>query len=247
MTRDPEPAADDSAVRSSILLAHSSDLHLASDYRPDEDLERLRKVIDAARLAGADALLLAGDIFDHNRVKLDLIDNVGRALNDAGMPIIILPGNHDCLAPGSVYRRGGLGEVPNVEVLGITVNETAELPVLDLEVWGRPHLDHVDMSPLADPRPRGSSRWTVTMAHGHWVSGPQDHHRSWLIHQEELHQLQTDYLALGHWDLATPIGDGTLPAYYSGSPDLAKTINLIRLGDDVVVTRYPLLQDTSAP
>ncbi len=244
MTNDSAPASRNQSgrpPRASILLAHSSDLHLASDYHPTEDLERLGSVINAARLAGADALLLAGDIFDHNRVKLDLIDRVGRALNDAAMPVIILPGNHDCLAPGSVYRRGGLGEVTNVEVLGITVDETALLPDLDLEVWGRPHLDHVDMSPLADPRPRSGTRWTVTMAHGHWVSGPQDHHRSWLIYQEELNQLETDYLALGHWDLATPIGNGGLPAYYSGSPDLAKTINLIRLGDTVTVSRSPII------
>ncbi len=95
--------------RSSIVIAHSSDLHLASDYRPDEDLSRLRQVLSAARAEGADALLLAGDIFDHNRVKLEFIDSVGRVLNDAGLPVVILPGNHDCLAAGSVYRRGGLG------------------------------------------------------------------------------------------------------------------------------------------
>lgn len=233
-------AANGGKGRDSILLAHSSDLHLASDYRPEADLVRLQSVLDAAKQAGADALLLAGDIFDHNRVKLELIDRVGRAIDDAGLPVIILPGNHDCLAAGSVYRRGGLGEVPNVEVLGITVNETAELPDLDLEVWGRPHLDHVDMSPLADPRPRGPARWSIAMAHGHFVRGSQDLHRSWLIHEEDLEQLQTDYLALGHWDLATQIGNGTLPAYYSGSPDLAKTINLVRLGEMVEVRRIPL-------
>jgi DNA repair exonuclease SbcCD nuclease subunit len=242
MADDPvaDPGRETSHRRESILLAHSSDLHLASDYRPAEDLDRLQQVLETARAADAQVLLLAGDIFDHNRVKLDLIDAVGRALHDAGMPVIILPGNHDCLAPGSVYRRGGLGEVPNVHVLGVTVGETATVVDLDLEVWGRPHLDHVDMSPLADPRPRGAARWTVTMAHGHWVSGPQDHHRSWLIHQEELDQLQTDYLALGHWDLATRVGHGELPAYYSGSPDLAKTINLIRLGNEVTVERRSL-------
>jgi DNA repair exonuclease SbcCD nuclease subunit len=244
MTRETRPAGEPSGAtnsRASILLAHSSDLHLASDYRPGEDIERLRRVVETASQAGAGALLLAGDIFDHNRVKLSLIDEVGRTLHDAGLPVIVLPGNHDCLAPGSVYRRGGLGEVPNVEVLGITVDEAVRLPELDLEVWGRPHLDHVDMSPLADPRPRSGTRWSVAMAHGHWVSGPQDHHRSWLIHQEELHALQADYLALGHWDLATPVGDGTLPAYYSGSPDLAKTVNLIRLGDTIEVVRRPLV------
>ena len=241
MTSDTPPEAN--GRRAAILLAHSSDLHLASEARPETDLARLGSVLAAARAAGADALLLAGDIFDHNRVKLGLIDDVGRALHDAGLPVIILPGNHDCLAAGSVYRRGGLGEVPNVEVLGITVAEAVTLPDLDLEVWGRPHLDHVDMSPLADARPRGGARWTVAMAHGHWVSGPQDHHRSWLIHQDELHALQADYLALGHWDLATKIGAGDLPAYYSGSPDLARTINIVRLGDATEVTRLPLVSE----
>jgi len=38
------------------------------------------------------------------------------------------------------------------------------------------------------------------------------------------------------------VGDGTVPAYYSGSPDLAKTVNLIRLTvtGDVLVSREPL-------
>jgi len=35
------------------------------------------------------------------------------------------------------------------------------------------------------------------------------------------------------------VGDGTIPAYYSGSPDWAKTVNLVRLtaNGDVAVTR----------
>ena len=240
-----EPATTGGANGSTppdLVLAHSSDLHIASDVRPDEDLARLRAVLRAAQRENAAALLLAGDIFDHNRVKLSLIDEVGRALNDAGLPIVILPGNHDCLAPGSVYRRGGLGEVPNVEVLGITVDETLALPTLDLEIWGRAHPDHVDMAPLRDVPARGPSRYRIAMAHGHWVSGPHDSHRSWLIHQEELHALEADYLALGHWDVAQPIGDGVLPAYYSGSPDLARTINVIRLapGQPIDVSRAPL-------
>jgi hypothetical protein len=80
------------------------------------------------------------------------------------------------------------------------------------------------------------------MAHGHWVSGPHDSHRSWLIHQDELHALEADYLALGHWDVAQPVGDGVLPAYYSGSPDLARTINVIRLSSarPIEVSRAPL-------
>jgi hypothetical protein len=54
-----------------------------------------------------------------------------------------------------------------------------------------------------------------------------------------------DYLALGHCDRPERVGDGTVPAYYSGSPDLARTVNLIRLTADgeVLVTREPLRWD----
>ncbi len=229
------------AARSDLVLVHSSDLHLGADSRV-RDLPGLRLVLDAARTLGADVVLLAGDVFDHNRVPLSMIDDAARLLDDAGLPVVILPGNHDCLAPTSVYRRGGLADPANVHVIGITHDEVVELPDLDLEIWGRPHLDHVDMSPLADARPRGRLRWNVTTAHGHWVSGPQDHHRSWRIHQEELDALDTDYIALGHWDRAVRVGTESVHAYYSGSPDLAKSVNVVRftLAGNVLVERRPL-------
>src|SRR5581483_2959789 len=106
------------------------------------------QVIAAARAAHADVVLLAGDIFDHNRLPLRVLDTAARLMADAALPVVILPGNHDCLAPNSVYRRGGLADPPNVHVLGITHDETVPVPALDLEIWGRPHMDHVDMSPL---------------------------------------------------------------------------------------------------
>lgn len=222
-----------------VVLVHSSDLHLGANGR-HADLHSLRQVLDAAAAVQADVVLLAGDVFDHNRVPLTMLDETARVLGDAGAPIVILPGNHDCLAADSVYRRGGLAEPANVHVLGITENELVTFSRLDLDVWGRPHLDHVDMSPLRDGRPRSNARWSVAAAHGHWVSGPHDHHRSWLIHQEELEALDTDYVALGHWDRAVRVGEGVVPAYYSGSPDLAKSVNVVRFrpSGDVVVERH---------
>jgi len=82
----------------------------------------------------------------------------------------------------------------------------------------------------------------VATAHGHWVTGPHDHHRAWLIHDEEIAATGADYVALGHWDRALPVGDGSVPAYYSGSPDLAKTVNLVRFAAEgsVAVLRVPL-------
>ena len=105
---------------------------------------------------------------------------------------------------------------------------------------GRPHLDYHDYSPLADPRPR-TTRWQIATAHGHFVRDDRDRHRSWLIHSEEIAATAADYVALGHWPTPGPAGNGAVPAYYSGSPDLAMTVNVVRLGDEgVEVTRAPL-------
>jgi DNA repair exonuclease SbcCD nuclease subunit len=215
-----------------LTIIHSSDLHI--DGRHSEAFHPLCKVLDTSRREGADLLLLAGDIFDHNRLKLEQIDAVARLLDDARLPVVILPGNHDCLEASSVYRRGGLAGVPNVHVLGISSEESYVLG--DLEVWGRPHLDYHDYSPLANPRPR-TTRWQIATAHGHWVKDDRDRHRSWLIHSEEIAATGADYVALGHWPSPGPAGDGTVPAYYSGSPDLAGTVNVVRFGDVGVEVR----------
>ena len=87
------------------------------------------------------------------------------------------------------------------------------------------------MSPLADPRPR-STRWQLAAAHGHYVDEARDPNRligSWLIHREELIATGSDYIALGHWNQATPVGNGEIAAYYSGSPEYAGTVNVVRL------------------
>src|SRR5262249_17824686 len=65
---------------------------------------------------------------------------------------------------------------------------------------------------------------------------------SWIFSDEEIAATRADYLALGHWDRPMCVGNGVVPAFYSGSPGLAGTVNLVRLtaGGEVVVTREPL-------
>jgi DNA repair exonuclease SbcCD nuclease subunit len=84
------------------------------------------------------------------------------------------------------------------------------------------------------------------MAHGHWVRADADLHRSWLIHSEEIAATHADYVALGHWPAARAAGDGRVPAYYSGSPDLAQTVNVVRLRErgGVSVSRAQLSGDS---
>ncbi|MCC7365129.1 MAG: metallophosphoesterase [Dehalococcoidia bacterium] len=221
-----------------IRIAHSSDLHLGAELR--RDYERLDHIMHAARAAQVDLLLLAGDIFDHNRVSLEELDLVTRTFGDAPMEVLILPGNHDCLEAKSVYRRGGIADAPNVRVLGVTDGEDAVYHGLDLTIWGRPHSEYANMSPLMDV-PERKTRWQVVTAHGHWVESREDRMRSWLITPEQLDAADADYVALGHWDRNCKVEGESKAAYYSGSPDLARSFNLVRLHSlGVSVERYSL-------
>jgi DNA repair exonuclease SbcCD nuclease subunit len=228
------------------VIVHSSDLHLGVDdsFSNSDSLAVLPKVLATAKALHADIVLLAGDTFDNHRQPLELLERAAEMMHQYRDPIVILPGNHDPLTPDSVYRRGGLAEIPNVRILGLNVDQAVMFSEFELEIWGRAHVDYTDMSPLADPRPR-STRWQLAAAHGHYVDEARDPNRmigSWLIHREELIATGSDYVALGHWNQATPVGNGQVAAYYSGSPEYAGTVNVVRLRGDgqVEVAQTPL-------
>jgi DNA repair exonuclease SbcCD nuclease subunit len=227
-----------------VLVAHTSDLHIGSEVHVGdgpEGLGPLKTVVATAR--GAHVLLIAGDMFDNNRVSAPLLDACTALLAELDLRIVILPGNHDALTPDSVFRRGPFGDVPNISVLGLTDGESLVYEELDLEVWGRAHRDYSDMHPLGDPPPR-TTRWQIAMAHGHYEepgSTPSDHmwRPSWRFRDEELASARADYIALGHWERSAAIGGPSATAHYSGSPASAGTINVVSLSADgeVQVTR----------
>ena len=222
-----------------VVIVHSSDLHLGTDdsFSDKDRLEVLPKVLAAAAEANADIVVLAGDSFDNHRQPLDLLERATDMLRDYANPVVILPGNHDPLTPDSVYRRGGLGLIDNVSILGLNVDEAIVFSQFELEIWGHAHFDYTDMSPLANPRPR-TTRWQLAAAHGHYVDEARDPNRmigSWLIHREELLATGSDYVALGHWNQSIAVGNGEIPAHYSGSPEYTGTVNVVRLRSDGTV------------
>lgn len=219
-----------------VVIVHSSDLHLGTDdsFSDRDRLATLPKVLDAALDVEANVVLLAGDSFDNHRQPVGLLERAAQILRDYARPVVILPGNHDPLTPDSVYRRGGLGDVSNVSILGLNVDKAVLFPEFDLEIWGHAHFDYTDMSPLANPRPR-TTRWQLAAAHGHYVDEARDPNRmigSWLIHREELLATGADYVALGHWNQSIAVGNGDVSAHYSGSPEYTGTVNVVRFKKD---------------
>ena len=81
--------------------------------------EALGRAVSCAVAERVDAVLLAGDVFDGERLSFRterfLLDEMAR-LHEAGIPVVYATGNHD---PGrDAYRTRPLAWPPNVEVVG---------------------------------------------------------------------------------------------------------------------------------
>ncbi|MSQ51234.1 MAG: hypothetical protein EXR28_05040 [Betaproteobacteria bacterium] len=217
-----------------IVLVHSSDVHLDHDSEEKgtgDSTRYLAAVLRAAREAHADLVLLAGDTFESNRQSPEFVDRVAAMLAQAPAPVVLLPGNHDPLVPDTLYRRIQEARIDSLHILGLTHDEPVVFESMDLEIWGRAHRDYGDMIPFEAVRGR-TRRWHIAMGHGHYEPVPDRSARarpSWLIGDAELAATQADYIALGHWNRAVRVGGDKVLAHYSGSPDLARSVNVVRL------------------
>src|SRR5262249_8576218 len=68
---------------------------------------------------GAEFVVVAGDVFEHNQLDPREVSMSMEAMRTIGIPVFLLPGNHDPLDPSSVYTSAlFLAERPaNVTVL----------------------------------------------------------------------------------------------------------------------------------
>ena len=246
---------NNSPLQRTLTVVHSSDLHVDTDWTArshgGDGVGGLRAVLDTARAIEADLVLLAGDVFDHNRLPAETLERTAQLLGAAGRPIVILPGNHDPAVDDSAWHRGDFAAHANIHVLGVTHRHTITFPDFDLEVCGRAHRDYDDMVPFAAPRKRIRTR-RITMAHGHYEpvrDRSVKYHPGWLIHDQHILAADSDYVALGHWNRPARVGPTTRHAYYCGSPELAGTVNVVRFqkSGTVRVHREEILWATRKP
>ena len=210
-------------------MFHTADVHLGSDGYGDaaqqaahDERHRhaFRRIVDIALADDVDLVLIAGDLFDHNRVPDELVAFVQAELARLRQPVVILPGNHDALYANALHDRHDLGAgTSHVRVIRRLDGETVELPELDAVVWGRAMEEHTpDFQPLANLPGRDGRRWHLAMAHGFFFADRQRPDRSSPIFADEIRDAGWDYLALGHQHVQMDVSQGGVTAYYSGAP-----------------------------
>jgi DNA repair exonuclease SbcCD nuclease subunit len=123
-----------------------ADLHLdtAFAWAPENVARRRRqnlrdtltRIVTLAHELDAEALLIAGDLYEQERFTPDTAAFLARTLNAAGRPVLVAPGNHDWLGPDSLYAQTDWG--PHVKVFSSSSLEPVELEG-GLTLWGAAH------------------------------------------------------------------------------------------------------------
>lgn len=231
------------ASRPTRRLLHTSDVHVDDSAYTHRVL---RSVVDAAIECRVDMVLVAGDLFDHARVASRTIDEVMSQLARIAVPTVIIPGNHDRTGSGSLYERVDLRAAgPHITFLSSPFGEHAQFADLGISVWGRGLEVHSpDNRPLEGYTRSATSGWQIALAHGHYFPVASRIDRSSPIREEELADLDCDYLALGHWHHFLDVSAGLVTAFYSGSPSEGsdRSVGIVEMDAvrGIQVRRFPL-------
>ena len=186
----------------------------------EERLAAGSRVAEAAKVHGVDFVLAAGDLFEDNAVDRVLVQKAADILNSFGGPVFVIPGNHDPLAPGSVWEHPAWKSAANVRVL------TDEQPVEALGgvLFPCPLREkHSGRNPTAWIPPERTGGVRIGLAHG-TVEGVQQGEPDYPIPRDAAQRAGLDYLALGHWHsyAAYPGADGATHMAYSGTHETTK-------------------------
>src|SRR2546425_9445862 len=161
-----------------LKLLHMADVHLgkafqmlgaqgAAQRRALEDT--FVRAVDVAIAHQVHVVLIAGDLFDSPRPSATLVDLAERQLrrlDDRGIWVAMVAGNHDVAPDGFVGGSHHLREAgPHVVLFGRTV-ETRLVPRLDLTITGRSADPRTPTRPLAAWPKQRPLRFAVGVTHG---------------------------------------------------------------------------------
>jgi DNA repair exonuclease SbcCD nuclease subunit len=226
-----------------LRLLHTADWQIGKPYGTvadeqkrfrlqQERLAAVGRLRDAVRLQQAQLVLVAGDLFDSPTPAAAAVLEVLELIGEMEVPVLVIPGNHDHGAPGTVWHRDDFQRhqrqlAPNLQLLlerqPVLLEQAVLLPCpllrnqdsSDPSQWMR----ELDWAALPADRPR------IVLAHGgvHGFGGREygsdeeaQAGANNLINLAALPADQIDYVALGDWHNLKQVSE---KAWYPGTPE----------------------------
>lgn len=257
-----------------MKLVHTGDLHIGkivNGFSMMEDQKYiLKQIYEISCREKADALILAGDIYDRAIPPAEavvLLDHFLTDMAEAGILVFLISGNHD--SPERLGFAAKLLEDKRIHIGGVYENCLKEVKVTDrygevtfvLMPFVRPATVEAKTSGEAaerilSQRVKGKER-EILVSHCFVTDGGREPELSdgeTTVHVGGLDNVEAsllggfDYVALGHIHKAQKIGQGNI--YYAGAPlaysfseaGQEKSVNLVELGEEgeITVRRIPL-------
>lgn len=225
-----------------ITFLHTADWQIGKPYARVADAEK-RAIIRQERLLAIDRLgtlarereagfiVVAGDLFDTPTVSKATVSQTCSAVGKLGVPVLVIPGNHDHGGPGSLWEqdfflRERESLAPNLRVLlapePVELGEAVIFPcpllrrheAVDPTAWLRGQ-DEESLSGFGQ-KPR------LVLAHGSiqdFGGGDDEEDGGGVPNLIDLDRLPTelfDYIALGDWHGTKQVGPR---AWYAGTPE----------------------------
>jgi DNA repair exonuclease SbcCD nuclease subunit len=215
--------------RVGVSFIHTADWQLGKPFANRSEAARpfleqarfdaVRKIGAIATERRADAVLVAGDVFDSAIPSELTIRNAIIAMESFAGAWVLLPGNHDPALPEGVWTRlYGLGAKENIIVAArpepILLAE-GRLAVLPAPLTRRQ--ESADLTGWFDAALTAEGAVRVGLAHGSIPSClPEDADARNPVAADRVERARLDYLALGDWHGCVRIG---ARSWYSGTPE----------------------------
>jgi DNA repair exonuclease SbcCD nuclease subunit len=225
-----------------MKFVHTSDWQIGAPFARISDpykrslvqqarIEVIKRMGAVAREEQAQFVLVVGDLFDSPSADKGSVSHACSAIGQVGLPVIVIPGNHDNGGPGSVweqdfFRREQAELAPNLVVLlepaPYELDSAVILPcpllrrtvVADPTEWLRAPGAYKDL-PAGKPR--------IVLAHGstqafsgEWEDEGEATPTTNLIDLDRLPDAEVDYVALGDWHGTKQV---SAKVWYSGTPE----------------------------
>lgn len=213
-----------------MRILHSADWQIGARFRQfgaqagrlrEARLRTLRRVLEMAAERQADALLIAGDLFEDHQIEPAVVAEVFELFASHGaVPIFILPGNHDPIgSPSAIWARrpfvsppAHVKIFPDAEAVPLAGGFLLANPLTQKQSATDPSLRLVE---LAREVPAGAIK--IGMTHGSPAIGGMHQPDDFPITIYAATRAGLDFLALGHWHSALPLDGGRM--LMAGTPE----------------------------
>lgn len=209
-----------------VKILHCADIHIGATAsslgtsaakRRAEVLLTFEKILDTARERSVELLLIAGDLFDSNRIEAELFNRVFEAIGAISpINVIIAAGNHDPLTADSPYLSHKLPD--NLHIFSGN-DSVMTFEDLGVRVYGRSFTgSYMQGSPEFSITPPTDEYINIMLLHGDLSGNLSSNYNH--ISNQFIASSGMDYIALGHIHKRSEIlSTGGTHYAYCGCPE----------------------------